>query len=365
LVAVPVFGWAAYRDIKTRRIPNKTWLPLGALAILLLLWETISIVTGPTSGSLFFFRVTVSLLFVIPLSYGFWLVGGFGGADAKAFMLLALLFPTNPTYYVQSMVLPLEPSLLGVFSITILSNSVLAGGLYPIGVAVGNIARGHFSKAMFFGRPVAVEHIPEEYGRLLESPTGFTRGGLDLDALRMYLQWRGTSFEALRANPERHRNPASLPADPNPPGDGAIVTDGGTKRDTEPQTGPWGAQWFSDSLVVYGTTPYCDTPEPATENPWGAQWFGDSLAGYGATPTPPERDYADPWGTQQFLDEIEGSAYGATPEQLRDGLEVVVQSETVWLSPGIPFIVPTFVGLLAALVYGDVLQTLLGLVGLG
>lgn len=37
LVAVPVFGWAAYRDVKTRRVPNRTWTPLAALAVLLLL----------------------------------------------------------------------------------------------------------------------------------------------------------------------------------------------------------------------------------------------------------------------------------------------------------------------------------------
>lgn len=338
LVAVPVFGWAAYRDVKTRRVPNKTWLPLGALAIALLLWESYTVVTGPMSGRLFFFRVVISLVFVIPLSYGFWLIGGFGGADAKAFMLLAILFPTNPTYYVGSMTFPVDPSMLGVFSVTILSNSVLAGGLYPLGVAAGNVARGRFSKAMFFGRPVAVEDVPEEYGRLLETPTGFTRRGLDIDALRMYLQWRGASFEALRDDPETHRDPASLPDDPNPPGDGAIATDGGVPdpKDTEPATG----------------------------GPWGGQWFGDAIAGYDTGPDRAASTDDDPWGAQRFLDEIEGSAYGTTPEQLRDGLEVVVRSERVWISPGIPFLVPTFVGLLAALVYGDVLQTLLGLVGL-
>ena len=31
LVAVPAFAWVAYRDIETRRVPNRTWYPLPAL----------------------------------------------------------------------------------------------------------------------------------------------------------------------------------------------------------------------------------------------------------------------------------------------------------------------------------------------
>jgi len=286
LLAVPVFGWAAYRDIETRRVPNKTWVPLAALAVVLLLWDTYAVLNGGAFGRpagvtpdrLFFIRVAISLGFVAPLAYGFWLIGGFGGADAKAFMLIAVLFPVYPTYYLTSMALPLEPSRIGVFSLTILSNTVLAGVVYPLGVAAGNLVRGRFSWAMFLGKPVAVERIPEEYGRLLETPDGFTRAGLDLDALRMYLQWRGGSLAALRADPETYRNPDSLPEEPNPPGDGSFVTDGGT--------------------------PTADGGVPAEGS---ADQFGTART-------------ADPWGAEQFLDDIEGSAYGTDPETLRAGV---------------------------------------------
>ncbi|WP_277542589.1 A24 family peptidase [Haloarcula laminariae] len=315
LLAVPVFGWAAYRDIETRRVPNRTWAPLAVLGVVLLLWDTYAVVTGPTSGRLFFVQVAISLGFVAPLAYGFWLIGGFGGADAKAFMLVAVLFPAYPTYYLQTTALPLEPSLVGVFSLTILSNTVLAGVVYPLGVAAGNLVRGRFSWAMFLGKPVAVERLPEEYGRLLEDADGFTRSGLDLDALRMYLQWRGASLSELRAAPDAHRNPDSLPADPNPPGDGSVVTDGGVPASGSP-----------DQFGTAGT--------------------------------------ADPWGAERFLDDVEGSAYGTDPETLRAGLELLADADEVWVSPGIPFLVPMFVGLVAALVYGDVLYALLSALGL-
>ncbi|MBX0296033.1 A24 family peptidase [Haloarcula nitratireducens] len=328
LLAVPVFGWAAYRDVKTRRVPNRTWVPLAALAVVLLVWDTYAVLTGPTSGQAYLIRVAISLGFVAPLAYGFWLIGGFGGADAKAFMLIAVLFPVYPVYYLPTAALPFEPSTLGVFSLTVLSNTVVAGLFYPLGVAATNLTQGRFSPAMFIGRPVAVEELPEEYGRLLETTTGFTRSGLDLDALRMYLQWRGVTLAELRADSTRYRHPESVPSNPNDPGDGAIVTDGGEPSDAR--------RLRSDGGVSAGAmVDDADAPRPA-----------------------------DPWGAERFLDDIEGSAYGTSPEQLREGLEVAVSEREVWISPGIPFLVPMFFGLVAALTYGDVLFTVLALVGL-
>ena len=328
LVAVPVFGWAAYRDVKTRRVPNRTWTPLAVLAVVLLLWDTYTVWTGPTAVGqrLFLIRVAISLGFVIPLSYGFWLIGGFGGADAKAFMLIAVLFPVYPVYYLSTVALPLQQTAIGVFSLTVLSNTVLAGVVYPLAVAAGNLTRGRFSLAMFIGRPVAAANVTEEYGRLLESPDGFDRSGLDLDALRMYLRWRGCSLADIRANPDQHRRPASLPAVPNDPGDGSLATDGG------------------DSMTG-------DVDEPS-----------DHDAGTDGPGPPDATD--DPWGAERFLDDIDHSAYGTSPAQLRDGLDVLVEQDEVWISPGIPFLVPMFAGLVVSLTYGDVLFSLLQAVGL-
>ena len=87
LLAVPVFGWAAYRDIETRRVPNRTWAPLVVLAVLVLFWDTFAVVNGgvvgrspdPAADPFFFLQVAISLGFVAPLAYGFWLIGGFCG----------------------------------------------------------------------------------------------------------------------------------------------------------------------------------------------------------------------------------------------------------------------------------------------
>ncbi|WP_299262738.1 A24 family peptidase [Halorientalis sp.] len=324
LVAVPVLGWAAWRDIKTRRVPNRTWLPLLGVAVVALALEAWQVWTGTTVGYVderaYFLRVTISLGFVIPLSYGFWWIGGFGGADAKALITLAVLFPTFPAYLFPDFALPVVVPTLGVFAMTVLSNTVVVGLFYPVALTLRNAAGGHMAKAMVIGRPVATGRITGEYGRLLQTPEGFTRRGLDLDALRMYLTWRGASFAELRADPNEYRDPTSIPAETNPPGDGAItVADGG---------------------------------RPAAE---GDAPAGDPPADADGEDTPEGAEFTDPWGADRFLEEIDGSAYGTTPEQLRGGLAVLTSDEEVWITPGIPFLVPMFLGLALGLTYGDVL----------
>ncbi|APW97240.1 peptidase A24 [Halobiforma lacisalsi AJ5] len=317
LVALPVFAWVAIRDIETRRVSSGVWIPLSLLGGALLVWEArIARAAGGYAWSHeFLVPAAISLGLVVPIAYLFWWFGGFGGADAKALLALALLFPTFPAYTIGSVTVPVATTPIGSFSFTILTNAVLVTILIPIALAVRNAAAGRIAPVMFVGWPVAVDRLPERHGRLLETPEGVSRGGLDLDALRMYLRWRGLSLADLRENGDTLRDPATLPEEPNPPTDGAVTaevrSDGG-----------------SDATFAAETSAGSD---------------GDG--------------YDDPWGADAFLADIEGSAYGTTPEELREGLEVVADpgTETVWISPGTPFLVPVFLGLVVGLFYGDLL----------
>ncbi|ELZ28814.1 Peptidase A24B, FlaK domain protein [Halosimplex carlsbadense 2-9-1] len=330
LVAVPVFAWAAYRDIRTRRVPNATWLPLALLGIALLAWDISRVSAGDLPGGLvarerFYLRVALSLGMVGSIGYLFYYLGGFGGADAKALIVLAVLFPTFPTYIFPAEALPLTRTTVGVFSLTVLSNTVLVGAAYPLAVTLRNAVTGHLAPIMFIGKPIRAGDAISEYGSLLQTPEGFTRGGLDLDALRMYLRWRGTTLAAVRDDPEHHRDPASLPDDPRPPGDGSIPDSGGVAAGTDGET--------------------------ATDG--GKRASADDTDGDGVSNRDGGSNYDDPWGAQAFLDDIEGSAYGTTADGLADGLDVLAEEDVVWISPGMPFIVPMFVALVISLVYGD------------
>jgi preflagellin peptidase FlaK len=325
LLAVPLLGWAALRDVRTRRVPNWVWYVLGGLGAVLLVADLLR--AAPFTGRyarLELFRVAVSVGLVVPLSYLFWRIGGFGGADAKALMALAVLFPTYPAYYMPPAlfgvslppVLPAEPTLVGVFSLTVLTNTVLVGALFPLALAARNVLAGRIGPAMFLARVVPVHDLLHHHGRLFEDRSGFTRSGLDVDALRMYLRWRGLALVELRAAPARYRDPESVD-ETSDPTDGAV----------------------DETAVEHG-------------------------AATGSEELDVDAAYADPWAAERFLDELDGSAYGTDAETLRAGLETVAANDEVWLSPGLPFLVPMFVGLLLGLTYGDLLYGLLTAVGL-
>jgi preflagellin peptidase FlaK len=321
LTAVPVLGWAAYRDVCTRRVPNRTWYPLVGVGVLAFGLDVAAALGEPPFLLRdLFASLLASLGLIVPLAYLLWRIGGFGGADAKALMALALVFPAFPLYLLPGVSLPLVHPRIGVFPLTILTNTVLAGAAYPLALAVRNAAAGRLHPRMFVARPTPAEAIPREHGRLLGEGI---RGGLDLDALRMYLRWRGTSLEAIRTLPELHRDPSTIDRTYSP-GDGAVAA--------APGDAP--SDRVGDGASV-------------------ADADGDAVS------TEPD----DPWGAARFLASLDGDAYGTTPEELRAGLDRLAGSDEVWITPGLPFLVPTFLGLCTALTFGDLLFALLALVG--
>jgi preflagellin peptidase FlaK len=315
LAVLPVLGWAAWRDVEVRRVPSRTWYPLVGLGALLLVWDAVGHLSLSAPGdALFFVRVGISLLLVAPIAYLFWRLGGFGGADAKALIAISVLLPTFPTYYFAGFTLPVVVTTLGVFSMTVLTNTVVLAAGYPLALLARNLADGEVTVPVaLFGRRIDTSALPTAHGRLFETTEGYTRNGLDIDALRMYLRWRGTNLAAVRSNPGWARDPASI-GETHDPTDGAVGDGGGA-----------------------------------------------------ATPPDPDAEYDpnpdDPWGADAFLDGIDGTAYGTSPEKLREGLAVVTERDAVWISPGIPFIVPMFLGTLIAFVYGDVMFGVLGALG--
>ncbi|WP_254864450.1 prepilin peptidase [Halovivax gelatinilyticus] len=338
LLTIPVFAWVAILDIRTRRVPSAAWIPLGALGAGLLVWDGwIAYQADVVAWQEFLIPAALSLGFVVPLAYLFWWFGGFGGADAKALLVLALLFPVVPSYAIGGLSFPLAGGdELLPFSLSILANGVLVGLAIPVALAIRNALAGRVTGVMALGWPVSTDRIPETHGRLLQTTEGVSLGGLDLDALRMYLRWRGLTLDDVREDPDRYRDPSSLPDVPNPPTDGAVtvanpVADGGKHEEAT----------AGDETAANDSASESDDESTASEA------AGES-----------DGEFDDPWGADAFLESIEGTAYGTSAADLRDGLDVLTQEETVWISPGTPFLVPLFAGLVLALGYGDLLVTL-------
>jgi len=111
--------YASWSDYKTREVSNMVWMLFAPLAFTLTFLE---IYIGyefsqlPSYGICFGLTAT----FAVVLFYS----GGFGGADAKALMCLALALP----FYPEDLLKPLSevsPILQVFFPITVFSNSVL------------------------------------------------------------------------------------------------------------------------------------------------------------------------------------------------------------------------------------------------
>jgi preflagellin peptidase FlaK len=363
LLVVPFFAWAAYTDVRTRRIPNRVWPPLFvAGVVLLVLTVQRAIAPGAPYASVALPGAVISLGVVAPVAYLFWLFGGFGGADAKALLVLSLLFPIYPAYEVAGIVFPLpgNENALGSFAFTILTNTVLAGVLYPLALSVRNAANGEFALPMFLGKRVRVGSLEERYGTLMRRNDRMDAGSLDLDALRMYLTWRGETLDGVRANADELRDPATLPDTPNDPGDGNVdgsATESDSRSDDGDAPGPEDSAASGDALAVEDA-PAADGGDRnsgGNEDVDAAEADEDGSVDSGGT------EYEDAWGADAFLEDIEGDAYGTSPEALRAGLDLLVTAEKVWVSPGIPFIVPMFVGLVVALTVGDLVTVAIGL----
>ena len=367
LLVVPVFCWAAVRDVRTRRLPNRLWPPLYVLGVLTLVLAVAG--RWPLVGGdwLFVLRVAVSLFVVAPLGYALWAIGGFGGADAKAVVALALVFPTVPAYAVAGQTVPFVTTPAGVFSLTVLTNALLVGLAYPLWLTVGNLAAGEWSRWMFLTRRVPTDSLTAQHGRLFESHEGHTRSGLDLDALRMYLRWRGVTLEAIQAAPTAARDPSRIESTFDPT-DGRV--DGSTNGRVDAPTNGITADGGSvpEMAVATGGTAQ-GIPDGSDGHETGGHDNTDDYEidtdGYEIDTNDTEAGDDDPWGAERFLAAIDHDAYGTNPQTLRAGLALVAERDAVRVSPGLPFLVPLTVGLVVAVIYGDVLFALLAVLGFG
>jgi preflagellin peptidase FlaK len=112
--------YASWSDYKTREVTNMVWILFAPLAFALTFLE---IYTSNGFSQLPYYGICFGLtaIFAIILFYS----GGFGGADSKALMCLALALPFFP----ESLFKPLSGEISQIsklfFPITVFSNSVL------------------------------------------------------------------------------------------------------------------------------------------------------------------------------------------------------------------------------------------------
>lgn len=169
-VAVGMMAGAAWMDVRIRRVPNRYWYPFLATAAVLWVvdafstpWRDLGIALGIAAAACILF-------------YGLWYVRLlFGGADAKALMVLAVLVPWN---------LP-DGALRILPAIDVLANGLLLTLLVPVGLLGWNLGHGRWAgPATFLAVPLPrsvahqrfvwpMEHVEEDrVRRRLMPPRG-------------------------------------------------------------------------------------------------------------------------------------------------------------------------------------------------
>jgi len=191
--------YASFCDYKTREVSNSVWILFAPTVFAL---TFIELFLYETSSILFYglcFGLTAA--FAVILFYS----GGFGGADAKALMCLALALP----FYPQNLFTPVsgEVSLMSqtFFPITVFSNSVLLAAATSVYMLLRNIIWHQKTGKKLFEEG----HKSESFGRkILVLITGYK-----ISVYKLKEKWHLYPMEDIEENLENRRKLVVVPRD--------------------------------------------------------------------------------------------------------------------------------------------------------
>lgn len=129
-VSLVILIYASWRDYVCREVSNKVWAIYAPVALALTLSELL--LYEPSSLEWYALSVGVTVAIALLLFY----TGGFGGADSKALMCIALALPFAPiVLFSPAIQAAISPQSNILFPIVIFGNAVLfaaASGVYMI-----------------------------------------------------------------------------------------------------------------------------------------------------------------------------------------------------------------------------------------
>jgi archaeal preflagellin peptidase FlaK len=165
MLSLAFLVYASWSDYKTREVSNRVWVVYAPLAILLSITELLMY----DLSKLPFFGLSfgVTAVFAILLFY----TGGFGGADSKALMCIALALP----FYPEALFTPIfasgvSPLAQTIFPLTIFSNSVLLAAASGVYMLLRNIVRRAATGKKMFEDSLATQSVGK---KILVMITGY------------------------------------------------------------------------------------------------------------------------------------------------------------------------------------------------
>ncbi len=129
VVSLIILSYASWQDYKAREVSDRVWAIYAPIALVLSLAELL--IYSPSKLPIF----GICVGFTVGLAFLLFYSGGFGGADSKALMCIALALPFAPAATLIPISVAQSPISQLIFPLTIFGNGVLfaaATGLYMI-----------------------------------------------------------------------------------------------------------------------------------------------------------------------------------------------------------------------------------------
>lgn len=187
LFCTPFLLYSCYTDIKTRRVKNKLWVVMLAGSAFFVLYDIL------TEGVSYLLGLLISAGLIFVLVYILFQLGSFGGADAKALIVISIILPAYPAIQAFGHNFPLNEPLIPLFAFGVLGNAVLLTVVVPLGLAVYNIFRMglHIDNPLyiFIGYKSGISDLANKHIKLIQSfeeedgeiKFHFKRGGVEIN----------------------------------------------------------------------------------------------------------------------------------------------------------------------------------------
>ena len=144
-ITLIVFMYASFSDYKTREVSNNVWIIYAPIAFILTFCEIYFFEF--TQFPFYIASVGLTSIFATLIFYS----GGFGGADAKALICLALALPFQPSNLFFPVSGEISPISNIFFPMTVFSNGILLAALMAVYMLLRNLFWHRQHKIKFFG----------------------------------------------------------------------------------------------------------------------------------------------------------------------------------------------------------------------
>lgn len=187
IFCTPFLIYSCYSDIKTRRVSNKVWLVMLAGGIVFVLNDI------SAYGASHLLRLLISAVFIYAFMYIIFQLGVVGGADAKLFIVLSIIFPIYPGLQAFGYQFPLNKPLIDFFAFNVFDNTIILAMVMPIGLAICNIAKIGLPLEnplyIFIGYKAKISELPIKHVKMIQNfeevngniKFSFKRGGVEID----------------------------------------------------------------------------------------------------------------------------------------------------------------------------------------